>query len=64
MILAGTGGRLLGVAARRRLLAVAAWCLIVTGIVSVGRGAMFLTIGQQSAIGCPACQDSLPPTTR
>ncbi|MCU0879200.1 MAG: sulfite exporter TauE/SafE family protein [Pirellulaceae bacterium] len=64
MILAGTGGRLLGVAARRRLLAVAAWCLIVTGIVSVGRGAMFLSIGDKPAIGCPACQDSLPSTTR
>jgi sulfite exporter TauE/SafE len=62
MILAGTGGRLLGVAARRRLLAAAAWCLIVTGIVSAARGAMFLSIGSQPAIGCPACHDSPLPT--
>lgn len=64
MILAGTGGRLLGVAARRRLWAAAAWCLIVTGIVSAARGAMFLSIGEQPAIGCPACQDSPSQTTR
>jgi sulfite exporter TauE/SafE len=38
MMIAGVSGRLMGLATRRWLYAVAAWCLILTGVVSVVRG--------------------------
>jgi sulfite exporter TauE/SafE len=56
MILAGAGGRLLGLAARRHLLTAAAWCLVLTGALSVCRGASYLSVGKQPAAGCPFCQ--------
>lgn len=64
MILAGIGGRILGVATRQRLFAAAAWCLVLTGVVSVSRGALFLSLGSQPAIGCPACESSSQVTAR
>jgi sulfite exporter TauE/SafE len=56
MILAGLSGRIVGVATRRRLFAAAAWCLILTGFVSVARGVSFLSINGQPPAGCPMCQ--------
>jgi sulfite exporter TauE/SafE len=56
MILAGLSGRLVRLATRRRLFAVAAWCLILTGFVSVARGVSFLSISNQMPAGCPMCQ--------
>jgi sulfite exporter TauE/SafE len=55
MILAGLSGRIIGVATRRWLFAAAAWCLILTGIVSVARGVSFFSISGPPA-GCPMCQ--------
>lgn len=55
MILAGLSGRIIGVATRRWLFAAAAWCLILTGLVSVARGVSFLSINGPPA-GCPMCQ--------
>ena len=55
MILAGVGGRLLHVATRRRLFACAAWCLVLTGAVSILRGASFISAGAKPTAGCPAC---------
>jgi sulfite exporter TauE/SafE len=55
MILAGLGGRLFSLAGRRRLLAAAAWCLVLTGVISLARGAAFLSLGDRPAAGCPLC---------
>jgi sulfite exporter TauE/SafE len=56
MIAVGMSGRIIGLAARRSLLAVAAWCLILTGVVSIARGVSFLSAGSNPADGCPACR--------
>jgi uncharacterized protein len=55
MILTGVGGRLLHVAARRWLFALAAWCLVLTGAVSLLRGASFISASASPSTGCPAC---------
>lgn len=56
MILTGTGAMLLGVSARRRLWQIAAWSVIATGVLTVGRGiAAIRTAEQGSAAGCPFC---------
>jgi len=55
MIAAGLGGSVLGVATRRRIHAVAAWCLVLTGLVSLARGAGGLSWGAEPAPGCPFC---------
>lgn len=56
MAAAGLGGSLLGLAARRRLHAVAAWCLVLTGLVSIGRGAGYLSLTGEEPAGCPLCE--------
>lgn len=61
MVLTGCGGNLLGLASRRRLLHVAAWCVVVTGALSIARGAAFLrSDAQVAAAGCPACAQTAP----
>lgn len=56
MILLGYGGRMLPVANRARLMQVAAWCVVVTGAISVARGAYQLrAIEDPSAAPCPLC---------
>jgi sulfite exporter TauE/SafE len=56
MVLTGCGGSLLSLAGRRRLLHVAACCVIATGGISIWRGAMFLSADAQiAAAKCPAC---------
>jgi sulfite exporter TauE/SafE len=58
MILAGVGGSLLNLAARRHLFRVAAWCVVLTGAISIGRGAGFIHIpGLYDQPGCPLCVD-------
>ena len=54
MVATGIGGSLLGVATRRHLHTVAAWCLMATGLVSIARGAGYVSFGGQPA-GCPFC---------
>ena len=55
MVAAGLGGSLLGLAARRRMHAVAAWCLVLTGCVSIARGAGYLAVTSEPPAGCPMC---------
>jgi len=56
MILTGTGGSLLSLSARRHMLHVAAWCVVLTGLMSLWRGIGFLEIpGLVEATGCPNC---------
>lgn len=59
MIVAGTGATALSLAARRRVLQFAAWCVIVTGILSVNRGLGWFQIpGSNSRPGCPHCREA------
>lgn len=61
MLLTGCGGGLLGVTARRRLYHLAAWCLILTGCVSIARGIVFLSrTGSDAEAACPFCLSSVP----
>jgi sulfite exporter TauE/SafE len=56
MVLAGCGGSLLSLAARERVLKVAAWCVVLTGIISIARGAGYLQLAAESVpAGCPFC---------
>ena len=55
MVAAGLGGSLLGVAVRERIHAVAAWCLVLTGCVSLARGAGGLSFTEAQPAGCPLC---------
>lgn len=55
MILAGVSSRLIGLATRRWLYAAAAWCLVLTGMVSIARGITFLSTAGQAAANCPLC---------
>jgi sulfite exporter TauE/SafE len=56
MLLTGAGGSLLGLAGRRRLFAVAAWCVVLTGAVSIARGCSFiLWPAIAGSGGCPMC---------
>ena len=54
MVMAGVGGSLIGIATRQRINTIAAWCLVLTGLISVARGATALT--QPAA--CPFCTDA------
>lgn len=57
MVLTGCGGGMLGLVGRRRLLHVAAWCVVFTGALSVSRGLAFLRSDvEDAAQSCPACQ--------
>jgi sulfite exporter TauE/SafE len=57
MIAAGTGASLMSFAVRKRLYQAAAWCVILTGLISIARGAGYVEIkGYKQATGCPACQ--------
>ncbi|MCO6455537.1 MAG: sulfite exporter TauE/SafE family protein [Pirellulaceae bacterium] len=57
MVLAGSGGSLLTLAGRRHLLRIAAWCVVLTGLISIARGCGFLTL--EAALvdpsRCPFC---------
>ena len=55
MVLVGGGGSLMQLATRRRLLRAAAWCIVLTGLLSIGRGLMFLSHAGP-ATDCPICQ--------
>ncbi|MBC8353168.1 MAG: sulfite exporter TauE/SafE family protein [Planctomycetes bacterium] len=56
MILTGCGGSLLSLATRKHLFRAAAWCVVLTGLVSVARGMGFVEVpGWTVAAGCPMC---------
>jgi hypothetical protein len=56
MVATGCGGSLISLAARRKLFTLAAWCVVVTGVVSIGRGVFFLDLPWFSGGGCPMCE--------
>lgn len=56
LVVAGLGGSAVGIAGRRRMQALAAWCLVATGLVSIVRGASFVTLPGREPAGCPLCR--------
>ncbi len=60
MVLTGTGASLVSIVTRQRLLRFAAWCVVLTGIVSLARGTYALTAdGSSPTPACPACEVGL-----
>lgn len=56
MVLAGCGGSLLNISTRARLFQLAAWCVVLTGMISVARGVGYLNLAGDMAVGsCPLC---------
>lgn len=56
MILTGTGSSLLSLAGRRRMLTIAAWCVVLMGFLSIVRGIGFLQLSSGApAASCPLC---------
>lgn len=52
----GIGGNLLSVALRQRLLTLAAWCVVLTGLLTIARGIGFLSwLGPAEEVLCPFC---------
>lgn len=62
LVTAGLGSSLLGAVARRHVHTVAAWCLVLAGLVSIARGAGFVSFGAEPA-GCPFCAPDQKPVT-
>ncbi len=57
LALVGCGGQFLGLAARRHVFRVAAWCVVLTGVLSVARGVSALRMtGTDGGPSCPMCQ--------
>jgi sulfite exporter TauE/SafE len=55
MIVAGWGGNLLARGWRQRLLQLAAWCVVLAGIISIARGVGYLPSPQGAPPACPFC---------
>jgi sulfite exporter TauE/SafE len=58
LVLTGIGASALGIARRQRLFKLAAWCVVVTGMIAISRGAWQLTQGPSPTPGCPLCADA------
>ena len=56
MVATGCGGSMISLTARQKLFKVAAWCVVMTGVVSIGRGVFFLDLPWFSGGGCPMCE--------
>lgn len=60
MVVTGLGGRVLSFSLRRRLLQCAAWCVVVTGLISTTRGALAAASSFRSDAterqACPFCR--------
>ena len=56
MVAAGCGGSLIAGATRRRLLHIAAWAVVFTGVVAMARGISFLDVNEPAVeAACPFC---------
>ena len=59
MVVTGCGTALLSWAARQRLWQVAAWSVVMTGLLTVGRGVGFLQLKDEpQAVSCPFCKET------
>jgi sulfite exporter TauE/SafE len=57
MVATGCGGTLLTCGRRRQVLRLAAWCVVLTGALTLGRGIAFLRPVEDSP-SCPMCRES------
>ena len=58
MVVTGCGAALLSWAARQRLWQVAAWSVVMTGLLTIGRGVGFLQLNAEpQAVSCPFCKE-------
>jgi sulfite exporter TauE/SafE len=65
MIITGVGATTVSLANRRRVLQVAAWCVVATGLLSVNRGFGWIQIpGSDPHPKCPHCREASALTTR
>jgi uncharacterized protein len=56
MILTGAGGSLISLGARRRIMQIAAVCVMIAGLISLARGVMFLQFSDAVPLhSCPFC---------
>ncbi len=56
MVATGSGASLVSLATRQRLLGLAAWCVVLTGMLSMARGVSFLDLAGSAGGGsCPMC---------
>ncbi len=62
MVATGAGAMLLKLATRQKLMKAAAWCVVLTGALTVWRGAAFLYVANTNP-GQPACPLCLETTT-
>ena len=59
MVVTGCGAALLSWAARQRLWQVAAWSVVMTGLLTIGRGVGFLQLqAEPQAVSCPFCKET------
>lgn len=57
MVLVGFGGQFLSIVGRSRLYRVAAWCIVLTGVISIARGAAQLEPAAEMVTApCPLCE--------
>jgi sulfite exporter TauE/SafE len=57
LVVTGCGGSLLSISGRARVLKIAAWCVVITGVISIARGAAFIDSSQISGpTKCPFCR--------
>lgn len=59
MVLTGLSTALLSLVTRRRMMQCAAWCVVLTGMLTVARGAAFLRVDEtrDAAPACPLCAE-------
>lgn len=55
MVATGIGGGWLSNTSRARMLRVAAWCVVLVGVLSIARGASYLTAESGEVPPCPFC---------
>ncbi len=56
MVIVGYGGQFLSLVSRAQILRIAAWCIVVTGVISIARGAIqFNAPGENTTAACPLC---------
>jgi len=61
MVVTGSGGALLSATSRARALRLAAWCVVLAGAISIGRGvAQFQTTDSAPVAPCPFCAAGAP----
>lgn len=57
MVAVGFGGQFLSIAGRLKLLKIAAWCIVLTGIISIARGVSQLNVSPEATTApCPLCE--------